>query len=174
MLDVPVPQLAEQLVEVPTIVSFSSLQRIMEQTVDIPVPSGGGRHADLQGFLRGQSSTGVEQIVDSPGGGLQGFRPGQISSASFSSPSGVHEIADEPGEGFFAVFPDQKKVRRSPSSRAHPRWALIKWLVPPGPRTSLTTGTSFAKMKRSKFWVRLDTGQWKLLRTDIVVDQPWP
>ena len=37
---VPEPQLAEQLVEVPTIVSFSSLQRIMEQTVDIPVPQG--------------------------------------------------------------------------------------------------------------------------------------
>ena len=31
------PQLAEQLVEVPTIVSFSSLQRIMEHNVDIPV-----------------------------------------------------------------------------------------------------------------------------------------
>ena len=45
---VPESQLAEQLVEVPTIVSFSSLQRIMEQTVDIPVPQGGGRHADLQ------------------------------------------------------------------------------------------------------------------------------
>ena len=46
-LDVPmraalrVTQLVEQLVEVPTIVSFSSLQRIMEQTVDIPVPQGG-------------------------------------------------------------------------------------------------------------------------------------
>ena len=38
----PEPQLAEQLVEVPTIVSFSSLERIMEQTVDIPVPQGGG------------------------------------------------------------------------------------------------------------------------------------
>ena len=25
-----------------------------------------------------------------------------------------------------------------------------------------------------KIWVRLDTGQWKLLCTDIVVDQPWP
>ena len=47
------PQLAEQLVQVPTIVSFSSLQRIMKQTVDIPVPQGGVRHADLQGFLRG-------------------------------------------------------------------------------------------------------------------------
>ena len=31
-------QLAEQLVEVPTIVSFSSLQRTMEQRVDIPAP----------------------------------------------------------------------------------------------------------------------------------------
>ena len=42
--DVPVrtavrhTQLAEQLVEVPTIVPFSSLQRIVEQTVDNPVP----------------------------------------------------------------------------------------------------------------------------------------
>ena len=25
-----------------------------------------------------------------------------------------------------------------------------------------------------KIWIRLDTGQWKLLCTDIVVDQPWP
>ena len=56
---VPEPQLAEQLVEVPTIVSFSSLQRIMEQTVDIPVPQGGGGRVgvrSLQGFP-GQSST---------------------------------------------------------------------------------------------------------------------
>ena len=44
-------QLAEQLVEVPTIISFSSLQRIVEQNVDIPVPGGGGRLAGLQGFL---------------------------------------------------------------------------------------------------------------------------
>ena len=90
------PQLAEQLVEVPTIVSFSLLQWIMEQTVDIPVPQAGGRHADLQGFLRGQSSTGVEQIVDIPGGGLH--RPGQSSSS-----------ADEPGEGFFRTFPQNLK-----------------------------------------------------------------
>ena len=52
---VPEPQLAEQLVEVPTIVSFSLLQRIMEQTVDIPVPQGGGGRVgvrSLQGFPR--------------------------------------------------------------------------------------------------------------------------
>ena len=42
------PQLAEQLVEVPTIISFSSLQRIVEQNVDVPVPRGGVR--GLQGF----------------------------------------------------------------------------------------------------------------------------
>ena len=53
------PQLAEQLAGAPTIVSYSWLQRIMEQNVNIPVPGGGGRHGDLQGFLRGQSSTGV-------------------------------------------------------------------------------------------------------------------
>ena len=63
-------QLAEQLVEVPTIVPFSSLQRIVEQTVDIPVPGGGGRLAGLQGFPLEQSSTasGAEQIVDLPVG----------------------------------------------------------------------------------------------------------
>ena len=64
--------------------------------MDIPVPQGGGRHADLQGFLRGHSSTGVEQIVDTPGGGLH--RPGQSSSS-----------ADEPGEGVFRTFPQNKK-----------------------------------------------------------------
>ena len=25
-----------------------------------------------------------------------------------------------------------------------------------------------------KIWMKLDTGWWKLLCTDIVVDQPWP
>ena len=37
----------------------------------------------------------MEQIVDSPGGGPQDFRPGQSSSTSFSSPAGVHGFADE-------------------------------------------------------------------------------
>ena len=71
--------LAEQLVEVTTIVSLSSVQRIMEQTVDI---------------LRG---------------GLQGCRPGQSSSASSSSPAGVHGSADGPSEGVFRTFPQIKK-----------------------------------------------------------------
>ena len=52
-------QTAEQLVEVPTIVSYSSLHGLMEQNVDIPVPPGrGGRVCvrGLQGFP-GQDST---------------------------------------------------------------------------------------------------------------------
>ena len=60
------PQMADQLVEVPTIISFSSLQRIVEQNLDIPVQRGGGR--SLQGFRPGQGSTArtVEQTVDIP------------------------------------------------------------------------------------------------------------
>ena len=38
-----VPQMVEQLVEVPTIVSYSSLQRTVEHRVDIPVPGRGWR-----------------------------------------------------------------------------------------------------------------------------------
>ena len=140
-------QLAEQLVEVPTIVSFSSFQRIMEQTVDIPVPQGGGRHADLQGFLRGQSSTGAEQIVDIPGGGLH--RPGQSSSS-----------ADEPGEVVFRTFSQIKKMRRvlrtrgrncSPS-RAHPR--RLSWRAP-----SSGCGSGNAMLARLSSGTDVLTGQ---------------
>ena len=48
---VRVTQLAEQLVEVPTIISSSSLQRTVEQHVDIPVPDGGAPISGLQGFF---------------------------------------------------------------------------------------------------------------------------
>ena len=99
-----VTQLVEQLVDVPTILSFSSLQRTVEQHVDIPVPGGGGPSFCLEGFSSGQSSTAspskqriseriVEQIVDPVSrGGLPG-------SSSSHSPTGVDERADEPGEG---------------------------------------------------------------------------
>ena len=68
-------QLAEQLVEVPTTASFSSLQRTVEQNVDMPVPGHGGRFAGLQGFQTEQSSTAPwAQIVDIlvSGGGPRG------------------------------------------------------------------------------------------------------
>ena len=109
--------------EVPTIVSWSLLQRIVEQHVEIPVFGGGGRSAGLQGFLPGQSSSAsqlsqerisernVEQIVGSRvlGGGLQDFLPGQSSSSSSHDPARGYEALDGPGEGFFALFPNQKK-----------------------------------------------------------------
>ena len=96
-------QLVEQLVEVPTLVSWSLLQRIMEQNVGIPVLGGGGRIAGLQGFLPRQSSTSlpgpqerisernVEQIVGSLvlGGCRQDFLPGQSSSSSSHDPARV-------------------------------------------------------------------------------------
>ena len=69
-------------------------------------------------FPPAQSSTApVAQIVDIPvsGGGLQGFRTGQSSTASSSSshsPAGVCEDLVEPGVGVFALFPTLKKVRR--------------------------------------------------------------
>ena len=48
------PQLAEQLVEVPTIVSWSLLQLIMKQNADSPVVGGSGAGGGLSGFLPGQ------------------------------------------------------------------------------------------------------------------------
>ena len=126
------PQTVEQLVEVPTPVSYSSLfQRTVEQNVDNPVAGGSGTGGglsgflsgqnsaalwnrsvdipsgrDLQGFQRGQSSTAfMEQITVSPnpGRGLQNFPPVQSSAAS-SSVSPGHA-----GQGVFRTFPRDKK-----------------------------------------------------------------
>ena len=66
------PLMVEQLVEVPTIISFSSLQPTLFGKA---FPGGGGLSSGLQGFSSGQSSTAVpsferiperfvEQIVD--------------------------------------------------------------------------------------------------------------
>ena len=92
-------QLVEQLVEVPTIVSWSMLQQIMEQNVYIPVVDRGcGTGGGLSGFLPGQYSLTAEQIVDNPvprrrfRGDFQGLHRGQSSTAFFE------HIAD-PGGG---------------------------------------------------------------------------
>ena len=89
----PEPQLVEQLVEVPTVLSYSLLQqRIAEQTIDIAVPRrGGGARGGLQGSSQGQGSTavcGADEVV-SPSlharggsrGGLLGLSQGQGSTA---------------------------------------------------------------------------------------------
>ena len=105
-LDGPVPP--PLMVEVPTIVSFSSLQRIMEQTVDIPAPRGRGRRGGLQDFFPGQSSTAAADVdIPVPRGDLQGFLPGQ----GFTASSSLSGAADEAGQGVFRTFPHGKKVR---------------------------------------------------------------
>ena len=85
-----VPQMVEQLVEAPTIVS---LVKVIEQPVDIPVRIWGGTGGRLQGFLPGQfSSSSVEQNVDIPvphgcdrvSGGLLGLHPEQLPSRSLT------------------------------------------------------------------------------------------
>ena len=124
-----VPQIVEQLVEVPTVLTPTSIAvQIAEQIVDTPVPRGRDRRR-LQGSLPGQSSTTslssgkriserimeqivdfpeqtVEQIVDTfPGVGL-----GQGSSSSAGP-------ADEDFTGVFRTFPRGKKVRVPPRVR---------------------------------------------------------
>ena len=123
-----VTQLAEQLVEVPTIISFSlgsllqSLleykQRTVEQNVDIPAVGGSGTGGGLSGFLPGQNySMTAEQIVDNPvprpggAGDLQGFPRGQGSTAlseqipEFPDPGGGREDF-QPVQGFAASSSD--------------------------------------------------------------------
>ena len=91
-------QLAEQLVEVPTIISNPLLlllqallehkQRTAEQNVYIPAVGDSGAGGGLSGFLPGQNYfMTAEQIVDNPvprpggAGDLQGFPRGQGSTA---------------------------------------------------------------------------------------------
>ena len=121
-------QLAEQLVEVPTILYFLK-QRIPEQIDDNPVPHGGrGASGGPQGFLPGHSSLKrtANKIADlpAPRSGvwrLQGFLPEQSSTATSSSSleriseRNVEQIAvSRVGEGLQDFLPGQ-----SSSSSSH-------------------------------------------------------
>ena len=121
-------QLAEQLVEVPTILYFLK-QRIPEQIDDSPVPHGGrGVSGGPQGFLPRHSSSKrtANKITDlpAPRSGvrrLQGFLPEQSSTATSSSSSEriseriVEQIAvSRVGEGLQDFLPGQ-----SSSSSSH-------------------------------------------------------
>ena len=120
-----VPQMAEQLVEVPTVLTSTRIAlRIAEQIVNTPVPQG-----RVQGFLPEQSTTAqttsdrisertVEQIVDTPSG--VGLGQGSSSSAC---------PAEEDFIGCFALFP-WKKVRSAGQCQCGP--ALARQLMDPG------------------------------------------
>ena len=91
----------------------------------------------------------ANKIVDIPdsGGGLQGFRPGQSSSASFSSPAGVHEDAYEPGQGVFRTFPQSQK---SAAFAAHPS---------PRVHASVSSSTPASQLRRLFDWVLVNAGE---------------
>ena len=118
-------QTAEQLVEVPTTVSFSSLQWTAEQSVDIvgtgrrpssswsSLSGWAGRRSRLLPGAEKTAALGGAQHFDIPvphgcggGGGLQGFSPRQNSAAFTAHLSGA---ADEVFIGVFALFTHGKK-----------------------------------------------------------------
>ena len=71
-------------------------------------------------------------------------------------------------KGFFDLFPDFEKI------------ATIS------PRPGLQLGADFTSSTprahdddfyiedEERVWMKMDTGQWKLLGTNVVVGQPWP
>ena len=117
------PQMVEQLVDVPTVVSYSSLQQLTaEQTVDNPVSGrdGGGTRGGLQGSLPGQNSAAVhvEQTVDIPVPQRRRRRKGSPGSLpGLGSTAYLEQIVDTPArdspQGF---LPGQSS---SSSSRSH-------------------------------------------------------
>ena len=157
------PQTVDQLVEVPTIISYSSLlQQTMEQNVAIPVRGRGGRNVNLQGFPPRQSSTApcfllerisaqiVEQTVDIPGGGLQDFRPGQSSSSVAHSPAAWLNTDDEPFKGVFRTSGRKNATDTRHMGARVPRHVISSTSSAYGPRT----------------WVDDDTGETWTLLTD--------
>ena len=174
-------QLAEQLVEVPTKISCHMIlvyhsfmaQRTVEQNVDIPAVGGIGTGVGPSGFLPGQSSSvTAEQIVDIPvpHGGRHDLSP---SSADFSNPP------DTANQVVFRTFSPPEKSAKIPSHSTQrvPRSASSSELSAhqmaraARPQDFSDDGNIFRE-DEEKIWIRLDTGQWKLLCTDTVVDQP--
>ena len=82
------PQIVEQLVEVPTVLTYSFIQqRTAKEIIDLPVPRTRGPHGGLQVSPPSQGTQRtVEQIIDilvrrtRTGGGLQGSSSGQGSA----------------------------------------------------------------------------------------------
>ena len=174
------PQTADQLVEVPTSISYSSLlQRTMEQNVAIPVPLGReGQNADLQGFLRGQGSTAlyssleriseqiVEQTVDIPaaGGSLADFRPGQSSSSVAHSPAAGLNPEDEPVQRVFRTFSPEEKSAKMGSHSSQRVPASVSPSTP-APQVRLAAWVMVLSGERLYFWNRC-TGESRWMMED--------
>ena len=163
-------QMAEQLVEVPTIISYSSLHGFVEQNVDIPVPHGRGRVGGgrLLGLHPGQSSTAfggaehfpaatAEQLVDIPVP-----RGGRVLHPASSS-SGLPGTANQ---GVFRTFPRGKKVRRWVRTRGSELGADI------GSSTPAAQLEGFFTDAAAGVWMQYPGGWWKLLGSDPEVWRP--
>ena len=157
-------QLVEQLVEVPTIISYSSLlQRTMEQHVDIPVPGemlvfkvlSQNRVQQRLFLLQNALLSGLwSRSLVLPGGGLQDFRPVQSSSSSSHFPAGILGDADEPGEGVFRTFPQLKKSAKlgpHSSPRVH---ASVSSSTPAPQHTRLTAWVMILTDQGPHYWDR--------------------
>ena len=126
-------QLAQQLVEVPTIISNPLLlllqalqehkQRTVEQNVDTPAVGGSGAGGGLSGFLPGQN---YSMVV------LEIFKVYPVDRTPLRL---LRILLDKLAKGFFALFPNGEKVRRSRAprsrnwvpSRAHGRREPRQW-----------------------------------------------
>ena len=108
-LDKPIP---EQVIEVPNIASSS--QQIVDNPLPRGRGDLGGFQGFHTGQ---GSTVLSEQSVDIPvrSGGLPGSRPGQGSTASSSTH--LHDDADEGIQGFFSHFSQSSKKVRGPASR---------------------------------------------------------
>ena len=106
--------------EVPTIISYSSLQRTVEHYVDIPVPGGGGPISGLQGLPSGQSSTAlpskkriseriVEQIVDPVSSLFQVDVFQDMVHLLLTLQLVLKNVLMSLVKGFFRTFPKRKK-----------------------------------------------------------------
>ena len=109
-------QLVEQLVEVPTIVPYSSLLRTMEQHVDISVPSGGGRRGRerrtrLWPKLERWPGQGSTAFCGAEPHTHRGIPPGQDSTAFCGA---THETLPDsrPGQGSTAFCGAERHTHR--------------------------------------------------------------
>ena len=147
--------------EVPTIISYSSLRGIVEQNVDIPVPRGRGR---VGLFLhQGQSSTAF--------GGAE-FLPAATAEQNFDIPvprgsrdlppaSSSSRLPGTANQGVFRSFPRRKKVRR--------------WVRTQG--RNWVRSTPAAQLEgfftdAAGVWMQFPSGGWKLLGSDPEVWRP--
>ena len=100
-----------------------------------------------------------------------GLRPVQGSTASSSSsvsrsPTDWLNSEDKAFQWVFRTF----SLSNARKCEGHP--ALECESASERPHDFSDDGNIFRE-DEEKIWIRLDTGQWKLLCTDLVVDQPW-